>query len=308
MFNILRYHDRMSEMKEFTSIEALKQHNATTDQGAIDKITITTEKGEKKKVILTQYPSSKEEKRPVGIRMAWKKRFNPEDLQRMRETLTDTRVQEYLTDLSEIDEAPDRDIEDWMRNIDKDYDYGFLIPIARFEQGPDISERHGEFVGFSYLYREATKDKRPIARTKRLQEVFPDLGINEDTHVFSLSFAKYPQAEKGLIADGVRQTLIRLSGMQDFVEAAKKTVKPITMVAYVDESNIPSKNLLEECGFIKVGNMPYDNTKKEHDHPSTVYVLNWNTLFPWKNASAYQPDDERGKPQDTPQFVYGRNA
>ncbi len=301
-------HDQMSEMKEFTSIEALKQHNATTDQGAIDRVTITNEKEKKEKVILTQYPSSKEEKRPIGIRLAWKKRFNPEDLQRMRETLEDSRVQEYLTDLSEIDEASDRDIESWMRNADEDFDYGVLIPIARFEQGLNITEKHGEFVGFSYLYREATKDKRPIARTKRLQEVFPDLGINEDTDVFSLSFAKYPQAEKGLIANGVRQTLIRLSGMQDSVEAAKKKTKPIAIIAYVEELNIPSKNLLEECGFIKVGNMPYDNTKKERENPSAVYVLNWNTLFPWENASAYQPDEKSGNQQPAPQFVYGRNV
>ncbi|KKS31740.1 MAG: hypothetical protein UU93_C0014G0002 [Candidatus Amesbacteria bacterium GW2011_GWA2_42_12] len=292
-------------MNEFTSIETLKQHNATTDQGAIDRVAITNEKGTAE-VILTQYPSDKKEKKPIGIRMAWKKRFNPEDLQHMRETLEDSRVQKYLTDLSEIDEASDRDIESWMRNTDKDFDYGFLIPIARFEQGSNVTEKHGEFVGFSYVYREETKDKRPIARTKRLQEMFPNLGIDRDTDVFSLSFAKYPQAEKGLIADGVRQTLIRLSGMQDFVEAAKKQTKPIAMIAYVEESNIPSKNLLEQCGFIKVGNIPYDNTKKEHEHPSAVYVLNWNTLFPWENASAFQPEEKDANQRHAPQFVYGR--
>ena len=45
----------------------------------------------------------------------------------MRETLEDSRVQEYLTDLSEIDEASDRDIESWMRNADEDFDYGSLF-------------------------------------------------------------------------------------------------------------------------------------------------------------------------------------
>ena len=123
--------------------------------------------------------------------------------------------------------------------------------------------------------------------TKRLQEVFRSVLMKI---LMFLAVLQNIRRQKKAHCNGVRQTLIRLSGMQDSVEVGKKKTKPIAIIAYVEELNIPSKNLLEECGFIS---WEYYMTTRKRTRKSECSICSELNLFPMgKRALAYQPDEK----------------
>lgn len=107
----------------------------------------------------------------------------------------------------------------------------------------------------------------------------------KETTILEISYAKFPQAEKGQIASGVRQSLLLLTGeleRRDKRRTAAYKRKPL-ITAYVDpKGNKESVLVLEHCGFKKVGKMKYEETETDEND---VYILDWQMLY----QKLYQP-------------------
>ena len=95
--------------------------------------------------------------------------------------------------------------------------------------------------------------------------------------VLEISYAKYPNALPGQIANGLRQVLLEIA-RRDGIDLADNdfTYKRL-VTAYSDSGNIKSRHVLEAAGFVlqkkKTLWDPKESKKKD-----SVYLLDWQKL------------------------------
>lgn len=130
-------------------------------------------------------------------------------------------------------------------------------------------EEIGKLQGWILIYsgKEVTeRERRALGR-----KVF-DLNFS----IIEVSYAKYPTAFPGQIADGLRQVLLDLA-RKSGGDLRKGLMPPILVTAYVSPENEQSRHVLETAGFtLQPKKIIWDS--KESKKKDLVYVLDWNRL------------------------------
>ncbi|MFA6427179.1 MAG: GNAT family N-acetyltransferase [Candidatus Magasanikbacteria bacterium] len=204
-----------------------------------------------------------------------------EDIDRYHETDVNPKALEFMIG----DPMTDDEIKDLIEGHGND----------RLLYGVSGRESEGEIEGWVQMLPE---DGRRIEEMTTKEMV----KIPEQNLVMELSYARLhdtrrydKKEERGLVSSGVRQicqTLGRSFDPSRGGEGIVPELKPnLTITAYTDPENVDSERVLERCGFVRVGQINYDEDSEKED---TVWVLDWKKL----DDSFNQRDEQRTEDND----------